>query len=150
MNRIRPNRLFLAGLSTFLAFVVLELLWEGLIGTLILGDALEVWMSYPGVSKWTLQHQAVNLVIALGNCLMMIWLYASLRPMFGVGAPTALIASAFVFVFVLAFELNYANLGFFPFRLALLEAFSLIIELPLALIVGAQVYESGRWETKNA
>lgn len=150
MNRIRPNRLFLAGLSTFLAFVVLELLWEGLIGALILGDTLEVWMSYPGVSKWTLQHQAVNLVIALGNCLMMIWLYASLRPMFGVGAPTALIASAFVFVFVLAFELNYANLGFFPFRLALIEAFSLIIELPLALIVGAQVYESGRWETMNA
>jgi hypothetical protein len=150
MNRIRPKRLFLAGLSTFLAFVAIELLWEGLIGTLLLGDALEAWMSYPGVSKWTIEHQAVNLAIALGNCFMMIWLYASLRPMFGVGVRTALIASAFGFTFVLAFELNYANLGFFPFRLALIEAVSLIIELPLALTAGAQVYESGRWATTEA
>jgi hypothetical protein len=147
MNRIRLNRLLIAGLATFLAFVAIELLLEGVIGTIILGDTLDSLMSYPGLSKWTLRHQAVNLAIALGNCFMMIWLYASLRPMFGVGPRTALITSAFVFVFVFSFELNYANLGFFPFHLALFDALSLIIELPLALIAGAHVYESGRWVT---
>lgn len=150
MNRIRLNRLLLAGLSTFLAFVAIELLWESLISALLPGDVLEAWTSFPRVSRWTLRHQAINLAIALGNCFMMIWLYASLRPMFGVGARTALIASAFVFVFVMAFELNYVNLGFFTFRLVLIEAVSLLVELPLALAAGAQVYESGRWENARA
>jgi hypothetical protein len=150
MNRIRINRLFIAGLATFLSFIVIELVWEGVIGSIILGDIMNMLLEYPGVPRWSLRHEAVNLTIALGNCFMMIWLYASLRPMFGVGTRTALIASAFVFVFVLAFELNYANLGLFAYRIALIEALNLIIELPLALIVGASVYESGHWVTSDA
>jgi hypothetical protein len=149
MNRIRVNRLLIAGLATFLAFIAVELLWEGLIGTILLGEALESLTSYPRASQWTVRHQVANLTIAVGNCFMMIWLYASLRPMFGVGPRTALIASTFVFVFVFAFELNYTNLGFYPIRLALFDALSLIIELPLALVVGARVYESGRWVTNE-
>ena len=150
MNRIRINRLLIAGLATFASFIAVELVWEGVIGSIILGDTLNSLTNYPGVSRWSFGHQAVNLTIALGNCFMMIWLYASLRPMFGVGTRTALITSAFVFVFVFAFELNYANLGFFSFQMALIEGFNLIIELPLALIVGASVYESGRWVSAEA
>ena len=150
MNRIRLNRLFVAGLATLLTFIAIELVWEGLIGTLILGEQINLVRSYPDISQWTLRNQAVNLGIALANCFMLIWLYASLRPMFGVGPRTALIASTFMLVFVFAFEINYTNLGFFPLRLALLDAVNLIIELPLALIAGAQVYESGRWVTSEA
>lgn len=150
MNRIRVNRLLIAGLATFVSFIAVELVWEGVIKSIALGDILNSLMTYPGISKWSLRHQAVNLTIALGNCFMMIWLYASLRPMFGVGTRTALITSAFVFVFVFAFELNYANLGFFSFQMALIEGLNLIIELPLALIVGAGVYESGRWVNAEA
>jgi hypothetical protein len=145
MNRIRLNRLFIAGLVTLLAFIVIELVWEGLIGRLLLSEPLEALASYPEISTWTLRHHAINILIALGNCLMLIWLYASLRPMFGVGTRAALIASAFMFVFVFAFELNYTNLGVLPLRLAILDAVNLIVELPLALIAGAHVYESGRW-----
>jgi hypothetical protein len=150
MNRIRLNRLLIAGLATFLAFIALELLWEGLIASLILGDVMEVLISYPNLSHWTWRNQVVNIAIALGNCFMLIWLYASLRPMFGVGPRTALIASSFMFVFIFAFGLNYTNLGLFPLRLTLLDALNLIIELPLALIAGAHVYESGRWVPTEA
>jgi hypothetical protein len=150
MNRIRMSRLLIAGLATFVSFIAIELIWEGMIGTLVLGDTLNSLTNYPAESRWSLRHQALNLTIALGNCFMMIWLYASLRPMFGVGTRTALITSAFVFVFVFAFELNYANLGFFSFQMALIEGLNLIIELPLALIVGASMYESGRWVSAEA
>ena len=149
MNRIRFNRLLIAGLVTFLVFIALELLWEGLIGSLVLGDTMEILRTYPNLSHWTLRNQVVNIAIALGNCFMLIWLYASLRPMFGVGPRTALIASSFMFVFIFAFGLNYTNLGLFPLRLTLLDALNLIIELPLALIAGAKVYESGRWATSQ-
>jgi hypothetical protein len=150
MNRIRPTRLLVAGLATIVAFVAIELVWEGLIGTALLNDALTSLRGVAGVTEWSLRDQALNMAIALFNCLMMIWLYASLRPMFGVGPRTALIAGAFVFAFVFAFELNHVNLGFIPYRLALVDAIDLVIELPLSLIVGAQVYESGRWDVSNA
>ncbi len=150
MNRIRLNRLFIAGLATFLVFIALELVWEGLIGTLILSDAMDALRSYPDLSHWTLRNQAINLAIGLGNCFMLIWLYASLRPMFGVGPRTALIASAFMFAFIFAFGINYTNLGIVPLRITLIDGVNLIIELPLALIAGAQVYESGRWASSAA
>jgi hypothetical protein len=150
MNRIRPTRLFLAGLVTLLAFILIELIWEGLIGTVLLGDTLASLRGLYEVPHWSLRNQVFNLAIALVNCFMMIWLYASLRPMFGVGSRTALISSAFVFAFVFAFELNYANMNFIPVQMVVIDAISLLIELPLALIIGAQVYESGRWSTSVA
>ena len=150
MNRIQINRLLVAGMVTLLAFIALELVWEGLIASLILGDTLEVLVSYPNLSHWTVSNHVINLAIALGNCFMLIWLYASLRPMFGVGPRTALIASSFMFVFIFAFGLNYTNLGLFPLRLTLLDALNLIVELPLALIAGAHVYESGHWAPSEA
>lgn len=150
MNRIQINRLLVAGLVTLLTFLALELIWEGLIASLLLGDAMEVLASYPNLSHWTVSNHVVNLAIALGNCFMLIWLYASLRPMFGVGPRTALIASSFMFVFIFAFGLNYTNLGLFPLRLTLLDSLNLLIELPLALIAGAHIYESGRWASTAA
>jgi hypothetical protein len=150
MNRIRISRLLLAGLATLLAFILIELLWEGLIGVVLFGDLLASLRASGGMPDWSLREQVLNLAIALFNCFMMIWLYASLRPMFGVGPRTALITSAFVFAFVFAFDLNYANQGFISYRLGLIYALDLLIELPLSMIVGAQVYESGRWVTSEA
>ncbi len=145
MNRIRPTRLILAGLATLLAFLLIELIWEGLISAAILGDQFRLLRGSGSYPNWSFSEHALNLTIGLFNCFMMIWLYASLRPMFGVGPRTALIAAAFVFAFVFAFDLNFANLGFIPYRQALLYSLDLIVELPVALFVGAEVYESGRW-----
>ena len=86
-----------------------------------------------------------DISIALLNTTMMIWLYAALRPMFGVGVKTALITSLFVFVFVTAYIVNMANIFYYPWHIAFLEAFYLLAELPLSLIAGAYIYEGG-WE----
>jgi hypothetical protein len=145
MNRIQLDRVLLAGLATLVAFFLLELLWEGLILGVILGDTADYLRSLVAPPRWAFWNHALNLAIAVFNCFILIWLYASLRPMFGVGPRTAIIASAFVFVFVTAFEVNTANLGFIPYQYALADAVNLAIELPLSLIAGAQVYESGRW-----
>ena len=150
MNRIRTSRLDLAGLVTLLVFILLELLWEGVIGTVLFGDQLAALRISEGIPDWSFGEHILNLTVALFNCFIMIWLYASLRPMFGVGPRTALIASAFVFAFVFAFYINYANLGYISYRLGLVYAVDLIVELPLALIAGAQVYENGGWVPSQA
>jgi hypothetical protein len=83
----------------------------------------------------------LNLFISLFTTCMLIWLYAALRPMFGVGTKTALITSAFALTFMTAFGINFTNLGLYPLRIALLELGYQLIELPLAVLIGAQVYE---------
>ena len=63
--------------------------------------------------------------------------------MFGVGIRTALITSAFVFTFIAFYVVNQANLGIFPIWIGLIELLYLFIELPVALVAGAQFYEAG-------
>jgi len=63
--------------------------------------------------------------------------------MFGVGSRTALATSAFAFFFVVAFAINGVNLGNYPLRIALIALGYQLVELPLAILVGARVYEGG-------
>jgi hypothetical protein len=63
--------------------------------------------------------------------------------MFGVGTKTALITSGFMLVFVSSFTLNQVNLGLIPFQVAIVQLFYQYIELPIALVAGAQFYEGG-------
>ena len=74
---------------------------------------------------------------------MVMWLYAALRPMFGVGPKTALITGAFVLTFISAYAINESNLGIYPLQVTLVQLFYWVIELPLAVIAGAYFYEAG-------
>jgi hypothetical protein len=143
MNRIRTQRVLIAGLATLLVFILIEFLLEGvLIGAILPGKLYEIYAS-TGAGRWNWSNQVINIGVALFNCLMMIWLYAALRPMFGVGPRSALITCGFVFAFFLAIEINNVNMGNIPLRVAVVDLSTLLIELPIALIAGAHVYEAG-------
>ena len=88
----------------------------------------------------------VNNFLALLNCTLPMWLYASMRPMYGVGTRTALITSVFGVIFGFSLFINFINLGLFPLKLGLLEATFEAIELVISMIAGATVYEGeARW-----
>jgi hypothetical protein len=141
MNRIVFKRLVLAGLVTFLVFVAVEFVVEVLIGEVVFEGALEQYHQTLDIPQWGVAQKALNYLIGILNTSLLIWLYAALRPMFGVGAKTALIASGFMLLFVSAFAINSVNLGSYPLRIALIELGYQVLELPIALLVGAQVYE---------
>ena len=63
--------------------------------------------------------------------------------MYGVGAKTALITSAFAIIVIFSLLTNWINLGIFPARPALIEGVFEAIEFPLAMLAGAAVYEGG-------
>jgi hypothetical protein len=142
MNKIKLNRLMLAGVVTLLTFIVVEFVVESLISRLLFGRAIEAWHQTLNLPTWSIGNSILNLLIALVNCTLLTWLYAALRPMFGVGSRTALATSAFAFFFVAAFAVNGVNLGY-PLRLALIELGYLLVELPLAILAGARAYEGG-------
>ena len=144
MNRIKVNRLLLAGVVTLLSFIAVEFVVESLICGQLFGRAMQEWHQTLNLSAWGIENRLLNLTIALVNCTLLTWLYAALRPMFGVGSRTALAASGFALFFVAAFAINSVNLGIYPLRIALIELGYQLVELPIAMLAGARVYEGGR------
>jgi hypothetical protein len=134
--------MLLAGLVTFFVWVVVEIIVEQVIGRIVFGNLFqEEWLYSSNVRNWGVANHILNISIALLNCTVLMWLYASLRPMFGVGTKTALITSAFGIVLGLSMTVNGINLGLFPARLGLMEIIFETIEFPLAMLAGAMVYE---------
>ena len=147
MNEINVKRMLLAGLAMLVVWVVVEVLVEQGMARVLFGQSSqEMWLQVIELDDWSALNFWVNTFIALLNCTLLIWLYASLRPMYGVGTRTALITSAFGIILGFSLFINFINLGLFPLKLGLLEAGFEAIELTIAMIAGATVYEGeARW-----
>ena len=142
MNEIRLKRLLLGGLATFVAWIGVSILLEGILGSLLFGDLIEeMWLETSVIGEWSGLNQVLNIALALLNSTLLIWLYASLRPMYGVGARTALIASTLGVIWVWSLTLNLINLGLLPPELGLVEGLYESIEFPIAMLAGAEIYE---------
>lgn len=145
MNEIRVKKMLLAGLAMLVVWVALEILLEHVIARFLFGEtSAEMWQQTIDMSGWSGLNTLVGTLIAIVNCTVLIWLYASLRPMYGVGAKTALITSAFCIAWMLSLFVNLTNMGLLPARLAMIEAFFEVIEFPVAIYVGAGVYEGNQ------
>lgn len=142
MNEIRVRRMLLAAVAMFVVWIAVEILVEHVISRLLFGETTaQMWLQVVDISLWGATNSAVSVLLAVFNCAVLIWLYASLRPMYGVGARTALITSAFGIAWVLSISITFLNLGLIPLRLGLTEAAFEAVEFPLAMLVGAAVYE---------
>jgi len=142
MNKIRLNRMLLAGLATFLVWIAAEILVEQVLGRMLFGNQIDrLMLQATDIPSWGIPNYVLNILIGLVNCLILIWLYAALRPMYGVGTRTALITSAFGIIFGFTMTVNGINLGLFPPLLGLVEWVFELIEFPIAMIAGALVYE---------
>ena len=149
MNEIRVKRMVLGGLAMFVVWIATALLVEHFIGRVLLGYRVEAhWPNVGHLAEWGALNHLLNLVLPLLNSTILIWLYASLRPMYGVGTRTALITSAFGVVLLVSLSINMINIGLIPARAGLIEAVFELIEFPVAMIVGASVYEGTREETR--
>ena len=70
-----------------------------------------------------------------------VWLYAAIRPRYGPGAKTAIRAALAVWALsTLSFAISLGSLGFFPARLAVYMAAWSLVEVIVAMLVGAWLY----------
>lgn len=148
MNKINIKRMLLAGLAMFVMWIAIEILLEGVIADLIFGrNTVEMLAEEVEFREWTAVNYWVNTLIPILNCTVLIWLYASLRPMYGVGTRTALITSAFVVIMGLSLFINFINLGLLPLKATMIEAVFEAIEFPIAMMAGAAIYEGQeKWD----
>ncbi len=141
MAKTNYVRLLLAALAASLVFILAEIVVEGLARLVFRVDEAALFAERFGAIPEGAGFNAINLLVLLAICLLMMWLYVALRPRFGPHAKTALIAALFLWLFVLVLWVNFVNLGVFPIEMAALSLGFNLLELPAAAIAGAAVYK---------
>jgi hypothetical protein len=81
-----------------------------------------------------------NVVLDLAEGISIMWLYAVLRPMYGIGATTAVIA-AFAWWFIVTLgDATWCSFGLFPARTVIPLMIGTLPALILATLAGARFY----------
>jgi hypothetical protein len=139
MGKIKWSRVVLGGL---LAGVVLNVVDWLTYGVWLKAD-MAAAMTALGKSPAAMDS-AIPLWIALDfvSGIGLLWVYAAIRPRFGAGVKTAVIAGLAVWFFVgLVHAIAESPMGFMPQSLMTLGTCVALIALPVATVVGAYVYK---------
>jgi hypothetical protein len=136
MGRINGKRIVLGGI---VAAVIVNV-GEGLLGLLLKRDyeaairALGIRME-PDLA--TLLPIAWSFVVGI----LAIWLYAAIRPRYGPGPRTAVRAGLALWAFsTVTFSVAMASLRIFPARLMAIATAWSLVEIIVAVVVGASLY----------
>ena len=74
--------------------------------------------------------------------IVLVWVYAAIRPRFGAGVKTGVVAGLAVWVLIsLLHAMGEAPMGMFPQRLFVLGVVVALFQLPIATAVGAYLYK---------
>jgi hypothetical protein len=136
MSRINMKRVVLGGIAA----AVIVNLGEALLGFLLKRDyegALRALGIRMAPNAMTLLPIAWSFVVGI----LAIWLYAAIRPRYGPGPRTAVRAGLALWAFsTVTFSVAMACLGIFPARLMVIAAAWSLVEVIVAVLVGAGMY----------
>ncbi len=131
------SRILIGGLVAGLILVIGEYVLNGV----VLGAQFNSQREQFGLGEPTALQLAVGAVLTLAYGLILIWIYAAIRPRFGPGPWTAIVAgltfwSVAHFLFLLSLWAN----GFVQLNFALISIAWGLVEDPIAALAGAWFY----------
>ncbi len=136
MGKINLQKVILGGL---VAGVVLNV-FDFLMYAVVLADDMEAAMQ--GIGK-TMEGQPVWLYVVLDFLfgIWLVWLYAMIRPRYGPGPRTAVIAGVYVWIGLgLLHAIGESPMGIFSTRLWMTAVAVYLVAVPLAALAGARFY----------
>lgn len=140
MGKINWGRVIIGGL---LAGLVLNLIDFPLHGVWLMSD-YEAAMAALG--KGPTPGSLIGLYVAYDFVvgIFVVWLYAAIRPRFGAGPGTAVLAGLAVwFLTFLLHAIGEAPLGLFPLRLYVIPVLVGVVQMALAGLAGGWAYREG-------
>jgi hypothetical protein len=139
MGKINWSRVALGGLLAGLIINVIDFL----VNTFLLKERWAAAMAAIGKPATTSTSQMIAfLVVGFLLGIMMLWLYAAIRPRYGAGVKTAFCAGTAVWVLAcLLPTLTPMVLHIFPRRLMAIGAVVGLVELVLGAVAGAWLYK---------
>lgn len=137
MGQINLYRVLLGGIVAGLVIVVGELILNGI----ILADQFAAHREDIGLGEPTATDLAVGAVVTLAYGIVLVWIYAAIRPRFGPGIKTALIAAlTFWSIAYLLFLTSIWVNGFVSAEFAAVSILWGLFEAPIAALAGARLY----------
>jgi len=134
MSKINWSRILLCGLVTGITWIVL-----GSVVTALLGRSFAA-LPNNRLGAPTPGFILLNAAIDLLEGISILWLYAAIRPLYGPGPRTAIIA-AFAWWFIVSMgDAAWCSFGFFPPATVVPLVVGTLPALILATIVGAWLY----------
>ena len=138
MGNINITRILLGGLVAGLVICI----GEYILSWLILGGQWAEVLAEAGTGDLGGGQEASFAVVGLLYGIALIWIYAAIRPRFGPGPKTAIVAG--LTMWVVAWLLVSAYLivfGVYPTGFLMLATFWGLFELPIAAVAGAWLYQ---------
>ena|SRR5687767_6525201 len=134
---MNAKRVILGGL---LAGLVLNI-GETILNIPVVGAQMDAALQTLGLPKMSGATIGLFVLMCFGLGILCTWLYAAIRPRFGAGPRTAVIAGIVVWLLVSVWvNVASAAMGTFPFRLLAIVMAWQLVEIPLATMAGAYVY----------
>jgi magnesium-transporting ATPase (P-type) len=139
MGKINWSRVFLGGVVAGIVFIVLGFLAY----TLYLGKLYDSAMQALGraMPAATTGFYILMIVFSLVSGILAVWLYAAIRPRFGAGARTAVIAGLFFWIVgSLLPAISLGFMGLFSGNLLTVDSITSLVISVVAVLLGAWVY----------
>jgi len=144
MGKINWGRVILGGL---LAGVVINVI-EGIFGMLYMEEmkaTLQAHNLSMGEDPGTMM---LFLLLGFVFGILGVWIYAAIRPRFGMGSKTALKAAIVVWIFYLGSLAGWASLGLYPRYMIIMWAVVGLVETIIAVMLGAWLYKEEETATE--
>lgn len=140
MDRINMGRVLLGGL---LAGVVMNV-FEYVLNGMILADEWETAAANLGLAPMSGSAVAMYVVLFFVLGVIAVWVYAAMRPRFGPGPRTAVIAGLLVWLLIFVFPTMFNGLWpMWPNSLMMTATVVGLFEVPLGTVAGAWLYREG-------
>jgi hypothetical protein len=139
MGKINWGRVVLGGLLAGVVLNIVDWLFYGVVMKQDLDAAMQALGKRPGA-----MDNLVPLFVALDfvSGIGLLWVYAAIRPRFGAGAKTAVIAGVAVWFFIgLLHAIGEAPMGMFPQKVYTVGTLVALVQYAVAGAVGAYVYK---------
>ncbi|HET6616588.1 MAG TPA: hypothetical protein VFH69_02125 [Gemmatimonadota bacterium] len=140
MNPINWGRVILGGLVTGVVLNVGE--WA--LHEVVMAERLEAAVAEMGMEPPSGSDIGIFVAMTFVLGILLIWLYAAIRPRYGPGPKAAICAALFVWTLLYAFWYLY-NIAWeiFPRDMVTISTVWGFFELPIATLVGAWLYREG-------
>lgn len=132
MGKINYGRVVLGGIVAGVVFLVTD--W---IGMQILPFDWQAWIAQYNLTE---PPMWIWIVMDIVFGVLLVWLYAAIRPRFGPGVKTALTAAVWAWLFVGAMYYGFAAMGLFEMGAYVWMAVWGLIQLAAATVAGAWMY----------
>jgi hypothetical protein len=145
VGKINWSRVILGGLLAGLVLNVVDFVYYGMVMKEDMAAAMQAFGKQPIPASMISVLLVWDFVMGIG----LVWLYAAIRPRFGAGVKTAVIAGLALWFFIelmsaigtlSALTKEQAPMGPFPERLYTIGAVVALIKIPLACVAGAYFY----------